>query len=144
MTFEALHGNLGELRRLKEFVLEERTIVTSSVANSTRSATAIISSTMESSLKTSKAPSSNKNVVAKASIDSPGMLGSQKEKLVSKKRNLNVHLDPSKLIDEVQIVAPGRDYCEVIIKMYDHIEELMRAPKIICPASHFVRTTQCV
>lgn len=138
MTFEALHGNLGELRRLKEFVLEERTIVTSSVANSTRSAT------MESSLKTSKAPSSNKNVVAKASIDSPGMLGSQKEKLESKKRNLNVHLDPSKLIDEVQIVAPGRDYCEVIIKMYDHIEELMRAPKIICPASHFVRTTQCV
>lgn len=114
MSFDALHGNLGELRRLKEFVLEERTIVTSSVANSTRSATVILSSTVESPPKTSKAHSSKKNVVAKTSIDSPGMLGSQKEKLESKKRNLNVHLDPSKLRDEVQIVAPTKDYCEVI------------------------------
>jgi hypothetical protein len=123
MTFDALHGNLGELRRLKEFVLEERTIVTTSVANSTRSATVILSPTRESSLKTSKATSSKKNVVAKASIDSPGMLGSQREKLKSKKRNLNVHLNPSKLIDEVQIVAPARDFCQVMIKMYGHIEE---------------------
>jgi hypothetical protein len=144
MTFDALHGNLGDLRRLEEFVLEERTIVTSSVANSTRSATEVLSSTMESSLKTSMAPSSKSYAVAKASIDSPGMLGSQKEKLESKERNLNVHLDPSKLIDEVQIVAPARDYCEVIIKIYDHIEELTGAPEIICHASHFVRTTQCV
>ena len=120
MTFDALHGNLGELRRLKEFVLEERTIGTSSVANSTRSANVTLSSTMESSLKTSKAPSSKINLSARGSIDSPGMLGSQKEKLESKKKNLNAHLDPFKLIDEVQIVTPARDYCEVIIEMYDH------------------------
>lgn len=132
MTFDALHGNLGELRRLKEFVLEERTIGTSRVANSTRSATVTLSSTMESSLKTSKAPSSKINLVAKALIDSPGMLGSQKKNL------LNVHLDPSKLIEEEQMVAPARDYCEVIIKTYDHGKQL------ICHASHFVRTTHCV
>ena len=140
MTFDALHGNLGELRRLKEFVLEERT---SSVANCTRSATVIPYSTTKSSLKTSKA-SLSKNLVAKASIDSPGMLGSQKKKLESKKRNLTLHSDPSKPIDEVQIVAPARDYCEVVIKTYNHIEELIAAPKIICHASPFVRATQCV
>jgi hypothetical protein len=130
-TLDALHGNLVELRRLKEFVLEERTIVTSSVANSTRSATVILSSAMESSLKTSQANSSKKNVVAKDSIDSPGILGSQKEKFELKKRNLNVHLDPSKLIDEAQIVAPARDYCEVIIKTYDHIEKFVMH-RILC------------
>ena len=144
MTFDALHGNLGELRRLKEFVLEERTIGTSSVANSTRSANVTLSSTMESSLKTSKAPSSKINLSARGSIDSPGMLGSQKEKLESKKKKLNAHLDPSKLIDEVQNVTPARDYCEVIIEMYDHEKKLIGAPKIICHASHFVRTTHCV
>ena len=108
MTLDALHGNLDELRRLKKFIVEERTTDKSSVAHSTRSATISLSSPIELLPKTSDVSPLKRSAVAKATNNSPRVLEAQRELLEYTKRNLNVHQDQSNLIDDGQIFAQTR------------------------------------
>ena len=91
MTFDALLDNLGELQRLKQFILEERIIEINSMAHSTRSATVSISSSIELSLKTSDTTCSKISAISKDTGNSPSVVEAQIKSPNSKKRDLNAH-----------------------------------------------------
>ena len=112
MTLDALQGNLDELRNLKELVLEERTMESSGVSNSTRSATASLPSPVELPLRTPDTFCSSESTLIEAP---PELLEAQMKSFKSKKRNLTAH--QNQFESDVRMNTPViSDYCQVRAK----------------------------
>ena len=111
MTLDALQGNLDELRSLKELILEERTIESSSVSHSTRSATASLPSPAELPLRTPDTFCASESAFVKAT---PELLEAQMKAFKSKKRNLTAH--QNQYVSDVRMNTPVSDCCQVRAK----------------------------
>ena len=110
MTLDALQGNLDELRSLKELILEERTIESSSVSHSTRSATASLPSPAELPLRTPDTFCASESAFVKATPKDEAQMKSFK----SKKRNLTAHQNQCK--SDMRMNTPVSDCCQVRAK----------------------------
>lgn len=110
MTLDALQGNLDELRSLKDLILEERTIESSSVSHSTRSATASLPSPVELPLRTPDSFCSSVHALVKTPPKDEAELKSFK----SKKRNLTAHQNQCE--SDMRMNTPVSDCCQVRAK----------------------------